>query len=354
MKKVLKSLLYSAFCAFTALSFSACNDNDEDKPIIINSPPYTLCYNTDAYYKGDIYNAGTGSLSIKFQHNSLSYDATIEDFKGQGYILCLNFNIPLPSNPDYVILPDGSYAGTQSDENHAEFTLNLADGESYITIYEGDGKPSTYDFTSAKVYIVHKGYGCNIHARLLRSDGFDFDFDFLATFPDIINISNEGEQSNLSKDLDLTAKLTQGCFTILSDRLKTKASNYATIILAGKDYDIENNYGKDHSVTIGINVTPGAELLPDGTYEILNFDTTNDLNPFTAYPGSYESAIDSYKGCWYRNSSYGFQAALRKGSVSINRTSATAYIIKYDLLDGYNHHVTGTYKGTVHRKVPVD
>lgn len=352
MNKLLKSLLYSALCTFAALSFTACNEDDSETPT--PNPPSNSGISVEAYYKGDIYDAGTGNLWINFQHG-LTYDASIDDYKGPGYILCLDFNTALATNPDFAQLATGVYKGSQDDESHAEFTLNLADGDSYLIIYDKDGNSSELEFTSGTVNVSKDNLYYYIEASLVTSDDKDYKFQYagLGTLP-VINISDEGEQSNITADVTLSSELTQGCFTIWGEVFETEASNYATIILAGKDYDLNINYGTSPSVTIGLNVTPGAESLPEGTYEMLNFNTAEDFDPFTAFPGMYESSIGGYLGCWYYNTLNGVQGALRQGTVTITKTSAKTYTITFDLLDGYDHHVRGTYSGELRQQIPVD
>lgn len=308
------------------------------------TPPVELSDVTaEAYYKGDVYGNETGNLWVNFTEG-LTYDAETDDYTGEGYILCLDFNTVLASNPDYATIADGEYTGSQDNETHAAYTLNLCDEESYLTEYTASGANTVF-FTNATVNIKKTDNLYQIDASLTTESGDKKEYSYNVRIP-VINISGEGMQSNMTSDATLNG-LTQG-IAIYYGETFTETSDLYTVILAGDDYNLETNYGNSPAIMLALNVTPGSsESIPDGTYTVIDAATADDYETGTVLSGVYEPTLGGLFGSWYFSTLEGLQASMMSGTVTVTNNGGKKYTFVYDLADGYGHKVTGTYSGSM-------
>lgn len=336
-----KSLFKTAIFAMAAVSFTACSDDDDSGKIIIDpivTPSDDII--NEGYYKGDIYGNGTGNLWINFISKDLVWDDFEEDYTGNGAIVCLDFNTDLATNPDFAILSDGEYT---ADDTHAAYTLNI-DGDSYVTTYSASGT-SAKEVTAGNVTVSKDGEYTVIDALLTLEDDTEYEFRYVGKLR-IINRTSEGEMSNLTGDVTLN-DLTQGLISYWGE-VFTETSDYYTVVLAGEDFDLAENFGNAPSIMIGLNVTPGSSTgIPAGTYTIIDAMEADDYDTGTALSGVYEPSLGGFFGTMYFHTLEGFEAAIKSGTITVADNGNNSYTITFDLKDGYGHSVKGSYSGTL-------
>lgn len=296
---------------------------------------------TEAFYKGDHYLTGTGNLWINFR-SEMEMDPNMGDYIGPGYILCLDFNTSLAKNADFAQLAEGSYTGSETD-THAAFTLNVADGDSYLTRYEADGASDMLNIVAGTVTVsVEQGY-YRLEAELKLEDGSDYPYSFIGKLV-FVNRSTEGMMSNLTEDVRIT-ELSQG-LVAYNGTAFTETSDLYIVLLAGPQYDLDINYGNSDAVMISFNVTPGAsDGIPSGTYTIIDAETADDYPVGTALSGVFNPTYGGYFGSWFYSTRNKLEASMRGGSVTVTNSGSDNYTFSISLQDGYGKKVEGSYSG---------
>ena len=75
--------------------------------------------------------------------------------------------------------------------------------------------------------------------------------------------------SNLAQDVTVSG-LSQALLAYMGTAF-TETSDLFTVILAGPDYDLDNNFGGSDALMLSFNVTPGSsKAIPDGTYTLID------------------------------------------------------------------------------------
>lgn len=342
MKKVFKNLFTLAFCSSLALGFAACSDDDPETPVICPPDPgITTNMTVEGYYKGDIYETNTGNLWINFLSKDLVWDANEEDYTGNGELVCIDLNTVLAANPDHAELAAGTYIGADS---HAEFTMNIDYGDSFVNFYSGTSVDAQ-QVVGGTVNVSKSGANTVIDAELELENGDTYDFEYTGPIT-FYNRSSEGQMSNLTSDVDVTG-LTQG-LVMYGGTSFTETSDYYMVILAGADFDLEDNYGSAPSLNFGLNVVPGSnDGIPTGTYTLINAMEADDYDVNTALSGVYEPAYGGFFGSWYFAASDALEAAMQTGTVKVVNNGSDNYEFTFDLKDGYGHSVKGSYRGNV-------
>lgn len=337
----IKNWFKVAMCAVLAFSFASCSDDDGNGNGGGSDVTPTEGISNEGYYKGDIFGANTGNLWVNFITDGMEWDDFEEDYVGPGYILCLDFNTTLAENPDFATLADGEYTAA---DNYAEFTFNAADGDSYLTQYTATGSTQK-EVTGGTVKVsTANGYKV-IDADLILDDGSDFKFSYVGKL-NIINRTGGGQMSNLENNVTVN-ELTQGVALYFGETFTTTSDHYM-VVLAGADYDLDENYGNAPTVWLGLNVTPGSNTgIPSGTYTLINAMDADDYDVSTALSGVYEESLGGFFGTWYFHTLGGVEAAMQTGTVKVTNNGNNNYKIEFNLKDGYGHSVTGTYSGTL-------
>lgn len=142
MKKLLNSFGLILFVLLTVMC-SCSSDEDEN---IDNNPggsdkkdvDLTEDYWTHSVYKGDFYDVGTGYYWINIVSSNMVWDQQNQTYKGDGFILCVDFNSALADNVDKPKPAAGKYNIIDSDE-YGEMTVNIADDDSYVNFYDEEG-----------------------------------------------------------------------------------------------------------------------------------------------------------------------------------------------------------------------
>lgn len=338
----MKKFFVPALCAVLSTGLVGCSDDDDvvDVPVIDPVVPTTE-FDYEAYYKGDIYGNGAGNLWINFIEKSLTYDEDEGDFTGTGDLLCLDFFTTLASNPDFATLANGTY--TASDD-YSEFTLNMDDYETYVVKYV-DSTPTEYSVTGGTVTVTNVDGYTSINASLTLNDGSDYEFHFVDKIS-VINRSGSGNMSNLTENVAVTG-LTQGVAMYFGESF-TETSDHYMVVLAGEDYDLEENYGLSPSLMIGLNVTPGSsDGIPSGTYTLIDAMEADDYEVGTALSGVYDPTLGGFFGTWYFHTASAIEASMMTGTVKVTNNGDGKYAIEFDLKDGYGHSVKGSYNGAL-------
>lgn len=338
-----ESKLFLRFLSITALTaaFAACSDNNEGGG---TPPPVTPTkgVSTEAYYKGDYYEAGTGNLWINFI-SDMEYDAMQEDYVGPGYVLCVDFNTALAQNADFATLAAGTYAGDDAD-TYAAFTLNVADGDSFLTQYDAAGDSTTKEIASGSVTVtLEEGY-YHFEGALKLDDGTDYSYSYIGNLT-CLNRSDEGKMSNLEGNVAMT-ELSQALL-MYNGTAFTETSDLYVMLIAGPDYDLDTNYGKSDAMMISVNVAPGSSTgIPSGSYTIINVEEADDYPVGTALSGLYNATYGGYFGSWFYSTKNKQESSVRSGKVTVTNNGNDSYKFDIEMKDGYGHTITGTYSGT--------
>lgn len=335
----LKSVFKTSIFALAAISLAACSDDDNGKSTI--DPNVTPSDNiiNEGYYKGDIYENGTGNLWINFISKDLVWNDFEEDYTGNGAIVCLDFNTIIAENPDMAKLADGDYTAA---DTHELYTLNI-DGDSYVTTYSAAGGVPK-EVTAGTVSVKTEGGYTVIDALLTLEDDSEYEFKYVGKLL-ILNRTTEGQMSNLTGDVTLN-NLTQGLVSYWGMTF-TETSDYYSVVIAGEDFDLEENFGNAPSIMLGLNVTPGASTgIPSGTYTIIDAMEADDYETGTALSGVYEPTLGGFFGTLYFHYLEGFEAAIKTGTIQVVNNGNNNYTITLDLKDGYGHSIKGSYSGT--------
>ena len=332
--------LITAICALPACSDS----NDEGTPTPGGGGEGggitpTEGVTTEAYYKGDLYETGSGNLWINFI-SDMKYDADEGDYIGPGYVLCLDFNTKLAANADFATLAEGTYTSDGTTDTHAEFTLNVAYGDSFLVRYSEGGGSESLEIAGGTVTVsVEEGYYV-IDAELTLSDGSAYTYSFIGEIS-FLNRSTEGQMSNLTGDIALEG-MTQGLMAY-GGMVFTETSDLYTVILAGPDYNLDINYGQSDALMLSFNVTPGSSTgIPAGRYTVIDAMTADDYDTNTLLSGVYEPTYGGYFGSWFFSTTNRLEGSLRSGEVTVTDNGNGNYRFDIDLKDGYGHRVSGS------------
>lgn len=296
---------------------------------------------TDAYYKADHYGAGTGNLWINFT-SDMKLDPDLGEYIGPGYVLCLDFNTALAENADFAKLAEGTYTSGETD-THAAFTLNVADGDSYLTRYDADGTPDMLEIVAGSVVVTIEQDYYHLECSLMLEDGTPYPYSFIGKLT-FINRSSEGKMSNLTENVAVTG-LTQALLAY-NGKAFTAESDLYFILLAGPDYNLEINYGESDALMISVNVPPGSsDGIPSGTYTMIDAATAKEYPVGTALSGVFDSTYGAYYGTWYFSTQNKLESSIQGGEVTVTNSGNDTYTIKFSLRDGYGHKVEGSYSG---------
>lgn len=336
----MKKFFVPALCAVLSAGFVSCSDDDSADSLPVEAPVVaTENIINEGFYKGDVYENETGNLWINFLDKSLTWDDDEYDYTGTGDLVLLDFNTTLASNPDFADLADGTY---EASDSHAEFTLNIGDEDSYVIKYV-DSTPTELTVESGVVTVETVNGMKKIDAALVLSDGSDYEFHYVGKLS-ILNRSGEGQMSNLPANITVSG-LTQGVAMYFGEAF-TETSDHYMVVIAGDDYDLEENYGDAPSLMLGLNVEPGStDGIPSGTYTLINAMEADDYEVGTALSGVYEPSYGGYFGTWYFHTAAALEASMMTGTVKVTNNGGDSYKIEFDLKDGYGHSVTGSYTG---------
>lgn len=345
MKKLQQILAMLLLALATSFALTACSDDDgpsqgggqggnENEP----TPEPTEGIDCVSSYYGDYYENGTGNFVLNFITSGMTWDEDDYTYYGPGTVITFELNSALCENPDLAAIAPGEYT-FDSDMENPEMTF----GFGTITDYDAQGNGTEYDIEGGTLKVEALSNGMYaLTASFEIGQDKPYEFTYTGNIRPI-NQSGEGYNSNLTENVEI-ASLTQGGVIFWGETF-TETSDYCSVILAGDDYDIETNFGKSQALNLGLNITPGSETIPEGTYTIINAMEADDYDAFTALSGVYEPSYGGYFGCWYFHDY--IESAMYTGTITVANAADGGYTITVDMADGYGHTVKGTYTGSL-------
>ena len=353
MKNTLKTLSRFAVCLMM-IGAVACSDDEpggggpgggeggggEGEGGGPSTPELTEGISAEGYYKGDAYEKGTGNYWINFVSEDMEYDNEEDTYYGPGFILCVDFNSVLASNPDLAVPQSGPYTIGESAD-YSAFSINSDSYDTYLNRYDANGNVTETSFTAGTMGIAYENGIYTIECKMTTVDEEEYEFTYVGPIP-FYNRTGEGEMSNLTDNVEISG-LTQG-MALYEPEAFTTTSDLYMVILAGEDYDLETNFGQADALQISVNVTPGSnDGIPTGTYTIVDMNEVDDLEPETAIAGLYE--YGGYYGTWYYSTGKHIESAMKEGTVEIENEGLDFYTINATFKDGYGHQVKASYSG---------
>ena len=328
--------------AVCALGFASCESGNSDNGGNlgggeITPPVLTEGVVAEAYYGGADDNEEYGSYWINFYPE----DQEVDDFGDlsdeNGYILCISFQAPLSANPDYAALVSGEYAGSENGGNMT-FAINNEDATYLTRMINGETVQAPITGGSINLKYSQGVYEINCDLKLANDESYEYAYVGKIIFH---NRTEEGMYTTLTEDRAVTG-LSQGYVELMGESLFEGAkSDIAVIVLGDDNFDIVSLLGKGNGVTLYLNIPVGATEIPDGKYEMAL--SGNEIPAYTLVPGML-SGIYLF-GCWYFQGQD--EAALCNGTVDITHAD-NIYNISFELKDGYNHTVKGSYSGELY------
>lgn len=294
----------------------------------------------EGYYYGDYYEVGNGNAGANFIEGSLGVDE-YDEYVGTGTIVCLDLNFALPDDPDHALIPAGTYVMDEAGTAEAG-TWGL--DESYIIkVVDGEAVYDYAGFTDGTITITEteSGYKYVLDLTIDGGDKLSMEYEGPAKLK---NSTEEGKFSNLSSDVKVSG-LTQASMFCLGDLMEDGQSETWAISIGDKHYDLLTDYGPGYSMLLYINLEPGMSAVPAGTYsEFIDVNYAESYEVNTLIGGI--SMWGMYMGCFYMCPALTEEAALCKGSVTIDVTD-DVYTITGTLYDGFDNAVSFEYEGEV-------
>lgn len=344
MRRIRLFLCYLGALTLIA-AFASCSDDKNEEggggggeEIVVPTKGVSL----EAFYKGDYYSAGTGNLWINFK-SDMQFDEDTRDYIGPGYLLCLDFNTALAENADFAKLAEGVYTADKTD-TYAAFTLNVADGDSYITFYEADGFSEMKEITAGTVTVTIEQDYYHLEAALKLEDDTDYPYSFIGKLTAYNRVEGEGKMSNLTGDVTIS-ELSQALVIYYGEAF-TSTSDLYTVVLAGSEYNLGINYGASDAMMISVNVLPGkSDGIPTGIYPLIDVATADDYPIYTALSGLFDFTYSGYYGSWFFSTVNQLESSMLEGGVVIVNLGNNNYSFTFSMKDGYGHKVEGFYQG---------
>lgn len=220
----------------------------------------------------------------------------------------------------------------------------------YLATYE-NGQMTDYKFaTGGEFTLAIEGEKYIMDIQITFEDGETGHYTYESELKKC-NLATPPYHSELEEDLDIR-KEELGRGAILSAFQNNYNPNLAVwqLELLGKDVTIEANgelKGSGYYIKLGLKTdyTGEFESLPEGTYTL----EAGDENPFTAYPGDYDSLMGESGSTLYllQNGEKTF-APLSTGTIEVKRTGDT-YRINIQGTDDNQHAITLEYEGILER-----
>lgn len=292
----------------------------------------------EGYYAGDYYGSGNGNGWINFIYGDITTDA-YGNLTGEGKIICIDMNIPLAENPDYPTLGEGEY--TAADNTNAVNTINL-DGSSYIksSVTEDNG-----EFTDAQMTVqcIDKANNKYKLEGTFKVGDKSFSLKYEGAVR-LINHSEEGQQSNLTSDINLDSKLNQGYQLYMGDIIGTGESEVYVLILADDEYNIDDMFGLGQNLMLYLTAPlNSASGIPEGKYSgMIDMNTATSAEPNSCLGGLYY--FGEYMGCWYFHTEEQYEASFKDGEINVSK-NGEKYTISGFGTDGYGHKIEFNYEG---------
>lgn len=340
-------ILAMAVCAAIATVSSCRKDNGGDTP----PPPEVVPSEgilVSGFYGADFNESGAGNIWINFSEGEL-FQNEYDEITGTGQVICVDFNIPLASDPDFVKIPDGTYE-VSLEETYAEGEIN--GGDSYVISAEND--KLIYDYVPFKsgsaTFETIENIGYKVTLDIVLDNGDALAYEYIGPIRPRDG-SGEGKGSNLTADVEI-AGLTQGSMTYWGDITEMGTSECWAVSLGDKDYDLLTDYGLGQSLLLYLNVpidTPDDNL-PAGNFKGLVAFGEEEAPAWTGFKGL--SMYGAYLGCWYMHLEEQYEASLVDGEVEV-KLNGDIYTISGALKDGHGNTISFKYEGEL-RKASIE
>jgi hypothetical protein len=342
--KLRSKFLTALSVMFACTMMTSCSDDDKPNPDgdgtgdedVVVTPTSDL--DVYAFYYGDYYENGTGNYGINLITPTMEWDDDNETYLGPGELVYFELNSNVAENADFAQPSDGDYTFTDDEDDPALGTFSSA----YVITYDAEGNATENSATGGTITVAYSNGAYTISGKFILSDGSEYPINLTKSFS-FLNRSDDGYLSNLTGDVTISG-MTQSQILFWGETF-TETSDYCSIIIAGDDYDLDENSGNSPAINVALNLTPGSTSIPEGTYEIIDFWEADDFEPFTAASGIYFSLYGGYLGTWYFNGDT-IEASMLTGSIDVKDNGNGNYTFTFNLADGYGHKVTGSYTGT--------
>lgn len=338
--KLCSNFIKTLSIAFACMVVASCTGDEGDEPIDSDEgPDETMPTDFDiyAYYYGNYYGNGAGNYGVNLTDTLLSWDSDNQKYVGSGHVVYFEFNANMADNADFPQLEDGTYLYTSD----AYFPDSSTFGNAYVVTYSKTNSANKSKVVGGELDVVNHCGLYKIKGKLLLDSGEEYLIDISREIT-FINHSDDGNQSNLTTDVDVES-LTQSRAIYWGEAF-TEASDYCSVLIAGSDYNLDENDGESPAINIALNITPGSDTIPEGTYNVVSFKSSDDFSPFTMAGGIYYSALRGYFGTWYYCEDT--ESSMLSGSTTVKDNGNGNYTFSFDLADGYGNRVTGSYTGT--------
>ncbi len=346
--RILRSFFAAACAVALCGGMASCSEDDDTPEVVVpgdednkddDGPQPTEGIEVTAIYYGDYNKNNTGNFGLNFLTAGMEWDDFEETYIGPGSLVYFEVNSELCQNPDLAALKVGDYT-FDGDETYAAMTF----GSALVKEYAADGTETVHTVTGGTLKVSKSDNGMYVlTGKFDIGTGNDLDFGYVG-YIRFLNRTGEGFMSNLTGNVEVKDMTQSG--VIYWGETFTTTSDYCSVIIAGKDYDLVQNIGASPALNLGLNITPGSTSIPAGTYIVIDANEADDYEPFTALSGVFEQTYGGYFGTWYFDAQS--EAAMLKGKIVVADDGAGKYTFDVNLADGYGHTVTGTYKGTPH------
>lgn len=336
----IRSLSLTLFVTAAALVSGSCQKNSgtEEKE---TWPSLTEGLDGSSAYYGDYYGTGLGLFRVTISDSGLTYDISQDCYVGEGEILSVYLNTPLPSDANNAIIPAGEYS-----EGTGEYTF-FNDGfhTSIVSEYDGTGNMEVKRVLAGTVTVKESVGIYWIKCDLLVDDEGEA-VPFSREFVGKINVANNSEDgfiSNLSGDVQC---LPMNYAEFVYQDINSNAGSKTFSLFMATDYnEAEGSFDGD-ALLIYLNTGITDKSPADGTYSAVGepFETA-DLLPGTFIPGS--GTFESNDGTWFYSYNRQLYAQMKGGSIRITRNGDGTYGITAAFKDGNGHNVTASYNGEI-------
>lgn len=304
-------------------------------------PALTEGLDGSAAYYGDYYGTGLGLFRVTISDSGLTYDLGQDCYVGEGEILSVYLNTPLPANANDAGIPAGEYS-----EGTGEYTF-FNDGfhTSIVSEYDGTGNLKVKRVLSGNVSVKESVGIYWIRCDLLVGDEEEeeivpFTREFVGKI-NVVNNSGDGFISNLSGDVQC---LPMTYAEFVYQDINTAAASKTFSLFMATDYDpVEGSFDGD-ALLVYLNTGITDDLPAEGTYTSVP-EPSGDLLPGTFIPGS--GSFESNSGTWYYSYQRQLYAQMKGGSIRITRSSDGTYGVTAAFKDGNGHTVTASYSGEI-------
>lgn len=338
----IRSLSIAVFAAAMALVSISCQKTGENEEME-KWPALTEGLDGSGAYYGDYYGSGLGLFRVTISDSGLTYDLSQDCYVGEGKILSIYLNTPLPANANGAKIPAGEYS-----EGTGEYTF-FNDGfhTSIVSEYDGTGNLKVMRVLSGNVSVKESVGIYWIKCDLQIGDEEEGSIvPFTREFVGKINVANNSEDgfiSNLSGDVQC---LPMTYAEFVYQDINTAAASKTFSLFMATDYDpVEGSFDGD-ALLVYLNTGITDNSPEEGTYTAVEepFDT-EDLLPGTFIPGS--GSFESNTGTWFYSYNRQLYAQMKGGSIRITRNTDGTYGVTAALKDGNGHTVTASYSGEI-------